>query len=213
MTAPPSHRLCHPMILPYIPSLSESLSLPSLVVDGRISVSFFIVTLPPCQKLEILIAHILNFCTALETITQQIVIDGVVVAAIVYHLQRSMNTGIPPSAELIGVQRYKPTSTTRRTHARTQSQPYIAPSQHSPTMRTSHQSGVSATYFTNPTYGGSGDIPFTPYSHLDFPSSSSMPVNGFSYNAPSQSPDMFGVVESSSEFADRPYMAHAPRSL
>ena len=118
------------MILPYIPSLSESLSLPSLVVDGRISVSFFIVTLPPCQKLEILIAHILNFCTALETITQQIVIDGVVVAAIVYHLQRSMNTGIPPSAELIGVQRYKPTSTTRRTHARTQSQPYIAPSQH-----------------------------------------------------------------------------------
>ncbi|KAK7693591.1 hypothetical protein QCA50_003160 [Cerrena zonata] len=148
----------------------------------------------------------------LDTITQQIIVDGVVVAAIVYHLQRSTNVGAPPSAELIGVQRYKPTSTSRRTHARTQSQPYIASSQHSPT-RLSHPAGTSAAYFNPPSFGGPNDIPpFTPYSHLDFPTSS-MPMNGFSYNAPSHSPDMFGVVETSSDFSDRPYMSQAPRSL
>ncbi|TCD69733.1 hypothetical protein EIP91_006500 [Steccherinum ochraceum] len=50
-----------------------------------------------------------------DQITQQIAIDGVIVAAFVYHIERTL-PGSPPSVELVDFQKYKPQSR-RGTHS------------------------------------------------------------------------------------------------
>lgn len=42
-----------------------------------------------------------------DRITQQILVDGVIVAAFVYTLERTVIPGSPPSAELLGFQKYR----------------------------------------------------------------------------------------------------------
>jgi len=66
-----------------------------------------------------------------QTITQQIVIDGVVLAAFVYHLERTVVSGSAPSAEVVGFQRYKPSPSAKR-HGRSHSQPFSLSSLASP---------------------------------------------------------------------------------
>ncbi|KAI0695906.1 hypothetical protein BC835DRAFT_919335 [Cytidiella melzeri] len=57
-----------------------------------------------------------------DKITQQIVVDGIIVAAFVYTLERTVIPGSGPTAELLGFQKYK-----MPTRSRTVSQPFSPP--------------------------------------------------------------------------------------
>ena len=66
-------------------------------------------------------APLLYFRSEQDNITQQIAIDGVIVAAFVYHIERTL-PGTPPSVELVDFQKYKP-----QTRPRTLSPQVVTP--------------------------------------------------------------------------------------
>ncbi|KAI0798068.1 hypothetical protein C8Q75DRAFT_33463 [Abortiporus biennis] len=75
-----------------------------------------------------------------QTITQQIVVDGVVTAVFVYHLERTISPGTPPSAEIVAFRKYRPSV------KRQNSQP-SALSMSSPTMSPPHSPHSPSTPF------------------------------------------------------------------
>ncbi len=105
-----------------------------------------------------------------DTITQQIIIDGVVLAAFVFHLERTVVAGSPPSAELVGFQRYKPSSRRRNLSQ-----------QFSLSSPTSPESTIPAHYFSNTpsaAYSGPGLLPdssLLPRHPMDSPMTCALP--------------------------------------
>ncbi|KAJ3479196.1 hypothetical protein NLI96_g9231 [Meripilus lineatus] len=90
--------------------------------------------------------------TSQDTITQQIVFNEIVVAAFVFHLERTVVSGSPPSAELVAFQKYKPD--TRRRHL---SQPQFALSP----QTAADTNNLPHVYFSNTSaaYSGAGVSP------------------------------------------------------
>ena len=125
------------------------------------------------------VAHnVLSTCSPLllfpgqDTITQQIIIDGVVLAAFVFHLERTVVSGSPPSAELVGFQKYRP-SPRRRNLSQ----------QFSLSSPTSPESTIPAHYYSNTAsaaYSGAGLSPeatLLPRAPMDTPMTCALPPN------------------------------------
>lgn len=118
-----------------------------------------------------------------DNITQQIAIDGVIVAAFVYHIERTL-PGSPPSVELVDFQKYKPqsrrmggaTTAAAATSSRLSSSPSV--SQSSSSSRTAAAAAASPGFHSN--------VYSSPLMSMDFASpSASVSLGDYGFDPPS----------------------------